>query len=345
MIELDLRHNQLVQVTHLSDIPTLKRLDLSDNDLDILEFPEASVSLQDLRVANNRLAALDISRLPGLHSLDIDKNSITTIDNLASHTYLQILSWREQGRRCDQPEASVQYQHCHNVRELYLSGNTLRTFAPSVHLLDLRHLELASTGLQLLSDDFGIRCSNLRSLNLNFNALTELRPLLGLVKLEKLYLAGNRISRLRRTASVLDRIGHELVQIDFRQNPLTLGFYIPHNQRSVEEQQLIISRQKLGPQQVEDEEYSRLEACNTYTIPGVEPSADDVARQRLDEDTKIRRRVYEMLTVLRCKNLRRLDGLCLDRRKVATKDGVWERLRELGVLTSKGERDAIELEG
>lgn len=343
MIELDLRHNQLVEVTHLNDLPALKRLDLSENDLEVLDFPEGSESLQDLRVANNRLAALDIGRLPGLQSLDIDNNSITSIDNLASHTNLQILSWREQGPKCVQPNASVQYQHCRNVRELYVSSNTLRTFAPSVHLLDLRHLELASTGLQSLPEDFGIKCSNLRSLNLNFNALTELRPLLGLVKLEKLYLAGNRISRLRRTASVLDRIGHELVEIDFRQNPLTMGFYIPQNHRLQKEQQLIVSRQKL-PQKL-DEEYEDSKDCTTYTFPWVEPSADDAARQRLDEDTKIRRRVYEMLTALRCKNLRRLDGLCLDRRKVATKDEVWDRLRELGVLTSKGKGDAIELEG
>ncbi|KAI4284559.1 MAG: hypothetical protein L6R38_001325 [Xanthoria sp. 2 TBL-2021] len=343
LIELDLRHNQLVEVTHLNDLPALKRLDLSENDLEVLDFPEGSESLQDLRVANNRLAALDIGRLPGLQSLDIDNNSITSIDNLASHTNLQILSWREQGPKCVQPNASVQYQHCRNVRELYVSSNTLRTFAPSVHLLDLRHLELASTGLQSLPEDFGIKCSNLRSLNLNFNALTELRPLLGLVKLEKLYLAGNRISRLRRTASVLDRIGHELVEIDFRQNPLTMGFYIPQNHRLQKEQQLIVSRQKL-PQKL-DEEYEDSKDCTTYTFPWVEPSADDAARQRLDEDTKIRRRVYEMLTALRCKNLRRLDGLCLDRRKVATKDEVWDRLRELGVLTSKGKGDAIELEG
>lgn len=345
MIELDLRHNQLVEVTHLNDLPALKRLDLSENDLEVLDFPEGSESLQDLRVADNRLAALDIGRLPGLQSLDIDNNSITSIDNLASHTNLQILSSREQGPNCDQPDASVQYQHCRNVRELYLSGNTLRTFAPSVHLLDLRHLELASSGLQSLPEDFGIKCSNLRSLNLNFNALTELRPLLGLVKLEKLFLAGNRISRLRRTASVLDRIGHELVEIDFRQNPLTLGFYVPQKRQFFEEQQLIISRQKLNPPKVEDEESNDLKDCTTYNLPWVEPSAEDAARQRLDEDTKIRRRVYEMLTALRCKNLRRLDGLCLDRRKVASKDGVWERLRELGVLTSKGKGDAIELEG
>ncbi|KAL8853272.1 MAG: hypothetical protein Q9221_001883 [Calogaya cf. arnoldii] len=344
LTDLDLRHNQLVKVTHLHDLPALKRLDLSENVIKDLDLQEGSTSLQDLRVANNRLESLDIGRLPSLQSLNIDDNSISVIDNLASHSTLQVLSWREQDPRSDQPDASVQYQHCLNVRELYLSGNTLHTFAPSVHLLDLRHLELASTGLQLLPEDFGVKCSNLRSLNLNFNALIDLRPLLGLVKLEKLYLAGNRISRLRRTASVLDRIGHELVEIDFRQNPLTLGFYMPQKQPFQREQQLTVCRQRL-PKKGDDEEYEDSKDCTTYTFPSVEANTDDAARQRLDEDTKIRRRVYEMLMALRCKSLSRLDGLCLDRRKVASKDGVWERLRELGVLTSKGKGDAIELEG
>ncbi|KAL8928079.1 MAG: hypothetical protein Q9172_001066 [Xanthocarpia lactea] len=347
LTDLDLRQNQLGEVTHLNQLPSLKRLDLSENVLRALDFSEGSKSLQDLRVANNCLSALDIGRLPSLLSLNIDNNSVVGIDNLASHTSLQVLCWREQCPRSNMPSAGLEYQQCRNVRELYYSGNTLRTFAPSLHLLDLRHLELASSGLQYLPDDFGIKCSNLRTLNLNFNALTELRPLTGLVKLEKLYLAGNRISRLRRTACVLDRIGHELVEIDFRQNPLTLGFYMPQRlQRCRNDQQVTIRPQK-GPHYlgVDGEENDGLDDCTSYNIPWVDQSTDEAGRQRLDEDTKIRRRVYELLVALRCKELRRLDGLCLDRRKVATKDGVWQRLKELGVLTNKGKGDAIELEG
>ncbi|KAL8672403.1 MAG: hypothetical protein Q9168_003142 [Polycauliona sp. 1 TL-2023] len=345
LTELDLGHNRLLQVTHLNDLPALKRLDLSNNVIETLDFPEVLQSLQHLCAAENCLAGLDIGQLPGLQSLSIDNNSIARIDGLATHTSLQSLSWREQHLKSGMPETSVQYQHCRNVRELYLSGNIIRTFTPSSHLLDLRHLELASTGLQHLPEDFGIKCSNLRSLNLNFNALAELRPLLGLGKLEKLQLAGNRVSRLRRTGSVLDRIGHDLVEIDLRQNPLTLGFYALQTQRVQEEQLLIVSRGKPKPSGMDHDEYNESRKCTTYTFPWIESTADDAARQRLDEDTEIRRRVYEMLIVLRCKSLRRLDGLCLDRRKVATKDEVWDRLRELGVLTNKGKGgDVGELE-
>lgn len=346
MTDLDLRQNGLANAAHLDHLPALRRLDLSENSLESLNFWEACESLQHLRLANNRLRDLDISRLPTLQSLDIDGNAIARITSIAAHTGLEVLSWREQRLDPGFLEASVQYQQCINVRELYLSGNTLRTFAPSTPMLDLRHLELACTGLQSLSDDFGIKCSNMRVLNLNFNALTELRPLLGLVKLEKLHLAGNRISRLRRTASVLDRIGHELTEIDLRQNPLTLAYYVTQQQpRPFKEQQLMVPSKNMRADVSDDEAFKDMRNCATYILPWATPDADDAARQRLDEDTKIERRVYEMLIALRCKTLRRLDGLCLDRRKVAAKDGVWERLRELGVLKNNENGNAIELEG
>ncbi|KAI4272370.1 MAG: hypothetical protein LQ337_005342 [Flavoplaca oasis] len=344
LTDLDLERNHLSEVTHLNDLPALKRLNLSENVIEKLDLSEGSGSLETLRVANNCLDAFDIGRLPCLQYLNVDNNVITRIDGLTSHTTLQTLSWREQDLKPDMPESNIQYEHCRNVRELYLSGNSLRTFAPSVYLLDLRHLELASTGLEYLPEDFGIKCSNLRSLNLNFNALSELRPLVGLVKLEKLHLAGNRIARLRRTASVFGRIGHGLAEIDLRQNPLTVGFYIPQNQPLRKEQQLIISHQRTKSQNLDDEGEGSKDG-STYTLPWVEQGADAAARQRFDDETKIRRKVYEMLIAVRCKKLTRLDGLCLDRRKVASKDGVWERLRDLGVLTNTGKGDAIELEG
>jgi len=54
--------------------------------------------------------------------------------------------------------------------------------------------------------------------------------------------------------------------------------------------------------------------------------------ERLDEDTKLRRRVYEMLLASGCKRLRVLDGMVFDKEAVLVKDEVWERLVELEVL-------------
>ncbi|KAL8943033.1 MAG: hypothetical protein Q9216_001321 [Gyalolechia sp. 2 TL-2023] len=329
LTDLDLRQNELVEVRGLARLPGLKHLDLSNNKLEKLSPLGAMPSLQDLRLANNQLHTIDMGEFPNLQQLDIDKNSVAEISNLSSHRYLEVLSWREQRLDGVPHESSVQYQHCRNVRELYLSGNSLSTFDPEGHLLNLQHLELASTGLQSLGGNFGIKCSNLRVLNLNFNALSELRPLLGIVKLEKLHLAGNRISRLRRTGSVLERIGAELTELDLRQNPVTLGYYIGQQpQQILDKQQLILASNSEGSDDPDDS-FNNLRNQISYQLPPLETTVDDAARQRLDEDTK----------------MRRLDGLDLDRRKIASKDGVWERLRELGVITDKAGKDACELEG
>ncbi|KAL8705064.1 MAG: hypothetical protein Q9201_001790 [Fulgogasparrea decipioides] len=345
LVHLDLRRNELCEVIHMNHLPALKDLDLGENNLQSVSFPEVSRSLEQLQLSDNQLHDLDIGQLPHLRSLNIDRNLIRSVTNLTTHPCLEVLSWREQHLDGNSPDASIQYQECHSVRELSLSGNILPTFAPDVHMLNLQHLELASTGLQSLSDDFGVKCPNLRVLNLNFNALTELRPLLGIIKLEKLYLVENRISRLRRTASVLDRIANQLAELDLRQNPLTLGHYTLQQQpQVVKEQQLTISCKGPRPEIMDEATLEDLEYRTAYLLPQMDQSNDDATRHRLDEDTKLRRRVYEMLVTLRCANLRRLDGLSLDRKKITSKDGVWERLRELGVITSKGTNGALELE-
>ena len=93
---------------------------------------------------------------------------------------------------------------------------------------------------------------------------------------------------------------------------------------------------------VDDESFTDAEAGSTYLLPGMDKDADNAARERLDEDTKIRRRVYEMLIALKCRELKVLDGLQLDRRRVVAKDKVWDRLKELGVLMDRRGRDGGE---
>lgn len=196
---------------------------------------------------------------------------------------------------------------------------------------------MTSTGLQTLSSDFGVKCPNLRHVNLNYNSLRDLRPLLGITNLETLSLAGNRISRLRRTVAVLDRVGKQLVDIDLRNNPLTVGFYTPHT-LSREEMRVIIQHNK-AVLDGKEEDYEA-KSAKSYLLPRADKESDDASRERFDEDTKLRRRVFEMLVVNACNKLERLDGLEIDRRMVVKRDDVWERLLELGVLKAKALADA-----
>lgn len=308
------------------------------NNLEALDFvisiPLSRLDILD--VSRNRLSFLDLAEVPRLKTLNLDNNSVASIESLGNLRHLDTLSWREQTLIPAYGFSEVQYQHCNEVRSLRLSGNTISTFAPSTPFLNLQHLELASTGLQTLSPDFGARCPNLRVLNLNYNATRDLRPLLGIVKLQRLYLAGNRVARLRRTAAVLDRLGKGLLDIDMRNNPLTVGFYTPQESSRQEKQVVPHSSQRLP---TDDEEDVEGRDAKVYLLQPLDQGSDKLSRERLDEDTKLRRRVYEMLIVNACRNLERLDGLMVDRKTVGQRDGIWERLVELGVLK---ERDVEE---
>ena len=286
--------------------------------------------LKHLDASDNRLSFIDLAETPELRNLKLDRNAIASIESLDSVKHLETLSWREQTLVPAYGFSEAQYQHCHEVRSLYLSGNPLSSFAPTTVFLNLQILELASAGLQTLSSDFGLRCPNLRTINLNYNAICDLRPLLGVVTLRKLFLAGNRVSRLRRSAAVIDRLGKALLELDLRNNPLTVGFYTPQD-RSQDEKRMV-SRKSYAPREEADIGDGQWKA---YLLPPLDGEADERSKERLDEDTKLRRRVYEMLIVNGCKNLERLDGLKVGRKAVDRKDATWERLLELGVLKEK----------
>lgn len=186
---------------------------------------------------------------------------------------------------------------------------------------------------------------NLRVLNLNYNALRDLRPLLGIVKLQKLFVAGNRISRLRQTAAVLEDLGDELVEVDLRRNPLTVGFYTPQESRS-SSASVPLGRQMVVQQGRSPDHYQQMEGYSNETtgsnmkidlLPPVDPEADTIARARLDKDTSLRRRVYEILVVNACSVLEVLDGMELDLQEAGRKDEVSDRLMQLGVLVGVGD--------
>ena len=288
--------------------------------------------LQTLGLSYNSLSFIDVAELPNLKVLHLDKNCIASIEGLSKVKSLETVSWREQTLISAYGYSEVQYQHCHEVRNLYLSGNRLSTFAPSRAFLNLHHLELASTGLQILSADFGVNCPNLRIININYNAIRDLQPLLGIVKLERLFLAGNRLARLRKTIYVLQRLGKTLLEVDLRNNPLTVGFHTPQEPAREEKQVALQKRNQSADGRDQDPESKRIEA---FLLPGLNKEMDNTLRGRLDEDTKLRRRVHELLIANACPHLERLDGVHVDMRVLKKRDGVWERLVELGVINEK----------
>ena len=308
-------------------------------------FALSCPSLKDLNVSNNDLADIDVTNVPNLRKINLDNNFIFKIDSVTALRHLETVSWRQQYHSGSEEYSMMHIDDCYEVRNLFLSGNKISSFNPGVSFLNLHHLELASAGLHTLSPQFGLRMPNLRILNLNHNALKNLQPLLGLTRLQKLYVAGNRISRLRRTIAVLTRLSNSLEELDFRGNPLTVGFYLQPCgvQETTAEKRLVVkdnnnNNQRGGNHQKrldsEDEDEDRL-AQARFLLPRTAVDADEQHRDGLDRDTALRRRVYELLVLGSCQKLERLDGLSAERRRVGKRDGVWERLCELGVLKPK----------
>ncbi|KAF2638137.1 hypothetical protein P280DRAFT_471798 [Massarina eburnea CBS 473.64] len=326
MTDLNLRGNRLYEVRNIHRLPQLQHLNLDDNHID--EFPlidtpsNPSKALRSLRLCGNDMSLLNVDdHFPRLESLYVDRNALTNISGLEHLRYLRTFSAREQmlETRSDLETCVGNLVKNSEVRSLYLSLNPTRAMEFSQHLLNLQRLELSSMGLRELPSDFGQLTPNIRSINLNFNALRDLRPLLNIKRLNELLVAGNKLDRLRANAMVVGKL-KTLSKLDWRDNPITMRFYAPACEKRV-----MSLRHNPSDEQ----------ATNHFILPNADIEADQQYLTRLDAETRIRRRVTEMMLANLCVHLRELDGLTFDKTRILVKDDVWKRLLELGVIQRK----------
>lgn len=263
----------------------------------------------------------------------MDSNKLASTEGISQLRHLHKLSMRSQS-----PSGGI----CHlgpilearlpDLHTLSLSENHIPSLCLPHDWYSLRTLELASCGLQGLPDDFGLSVPNLRSLNLNFNAIRDLRPLLNIKSLNELHVAGNRLARLRKTTAVLSKL-RALEVLDLRDNPFSIGFHPQAVEKRVVTTEAAIpdSDTLTIPGSEQDQEQAM-----RFILPPCDRDTDTQYFSRLDEGTRLRRRVYEMLLANNCKQLAELDGLNFVREDVLVKDEIWNRLLLLGVLKKSG---------
>ncbi|KAE9380634.1 hypothetical protein N431DRAFT_552754 [Stipitochalara longipes BDJ] len=330
LTDLDLRNNEITTVQNLEELQSLSTLDLEDNKLAQFSLSNSTLlwSLKYLRLSGNNLEAIDVSRFPNLRLLYLDRNRLGMVAGLLKTKHLDSLSLREQqtGARIDMSFLTEAFE----VRKLFLSGNLLHGFEPQIDFLNLQYLELANCGLQSLAPRLGRMIANTRVLNLNLNALTDISPLVGIIRLKKLHLAGNRITRLRSTTFALTHFPN-LTLADIRGNPLTLGFYPP----------LIEMRVILGDCAADGQS----DALDPFIQGSADPGKDRKYAERLDMDTKMLRRVYEMLIFLGNPRLKILDGLTVDRSVTQLEDEVFDALLASGVLARGNSSEGQNVKG
>ncbi|KAK4574792.1 Protein nud1 [Recurvomyces mirabilis] len=325
LVELDVAENNICAIQHLEQLYALQKCVLDGNMLLAgLSFNSSLAALQTLSVQRCGLARLDVTHLPQLGELYADDNSLQTIIGLNSLRHLNVLSLRRQ--KLPIGHSISIFDHGCEARDVRLSGNVMPSMTIMTSCLNLQHLELASVGLQDLPDDFGLRLPNLRTLNLNFNALRDIRPLLNIQKLEQLSVCGNRLDRLRKSVATLSKLP-TLRSLDVRDNPVTQGFYAP----VLTSHTSLVRKACRASSANHDVDDAAMEQAKHNLAQGHDEQ-DRQHQLRLDEETKLRRRVYELLLAHACAGLSGIDGLVFDRSALHARDTVWERLVELGVV-------------
>ncbi|XP_044723799.1 septation initiation network scaffold protein cdc11 [Hirsutella rhossiliensis] len=308
LTELDLDGNNVGAIHNLEMLPTLSRLRLRGNRLRQLTVKSSLGALRELDVSDNELTELDLGNLPNIRSVHADRNRIHRLSGFEQARRLDSLSLREQ--RGDLPLDMSFLARAYEIRKLFLSGNYLGSFEPAVDFLNLQLLDLANCGLQRLPARMGQLMPNLRTLNLNFNAVADLSPLQFVPRLKKLLVAGNRLGDSTAVTQLLTEFPH-LTQLDVRDNPVTLGFYAPV--------QVLVPRDRSG-------------YVDPFTLPDADAERDELFARRLDEATRLRRRLHQIVLVASCRRLRKLDGLGVRRREVLAKDDWLEKLVAEGLV-------------
>ncbi|KAK5997705.1 Septation initiation network scaffold protein cdc11 [Cladobotryum mycophilum] len=307
LAELDLGGNRITSVQGLEALSSLSQLNLGGNQLQVLSFNKQLRTLRQLDVSDNELTSLDIRNLPNLQSLHVDGNRIQELSGFRHARRLDSLSLREQ--RVEPLDLGFLASAC-EVRKLFLSGNYLKSFEPRADFLNLQLLELANCGLQELPKELGQMMPNLRMLNLNFNAISNLGPLRFIPRMKKLLVAGNRLADSTSVTELLTDFPH-LTQLDLRDNPITQGFYPPV--------QVLVTAERTC-------------SDDPFTLPEADLERDATFSRRLDEPTKLRRRLHEVVFVASCKRLRKLDGLLIKRSDVLARDPLLQTLIDEGLV-------------
>ncbi|KAL2830541.1 hypothetical protein BDW59DRAFT_18385 [Aspergillus cavernicola] len=370
--ELDMSHNELVSVRSIQNLLALSQLDLSSNRLEKLPCSSKLSVLREFKLSDNRLRKLDVGLFPSLTLLYVDQNCLSTISGLWQTQDLEVLSARDQAIPDNHNDGyfTLDLGTMKDIRKVFLSSNKLppETLSPSKPLLSLQLLDLASCQLGDLPPDFSTKFPNVKVLNLNFNSLLGVNELIGMNCLSRLTVAGNSISRLRRLCQVLSRIGRthktktcSLQKVDIRGNPLTVRFYPPALTGSGKQPtQKLMATEKVSAGKYgveldmslmaqlerdgqllplgEENDEANHEINDPYTLPPADPLMDQKHLARLDQATRLKRRVFELMLYAGTGGaLKSLDGL--DFRPVLEPDSdmnqAWTRLEQLGVLKKK----------
>ncbi|KAJ3568381.1 hypothetical protein NP233_g5760 [Leucocoprinus birnbaumii] len=329
---LNASQNRLESIIGVKTLQSLVALNLDNNCLRTMEVDGSMPRLRILRLSGNRLRQVDVGAFANLRTLYADNNSLTHLVKLNRLKKLENLSLRNQSGR-----GLLLTRDVRDVKRLYLSGELIVPFMIKVlvpdhpyttllphayHILSVPHtgnplqpsfisepcynmiyLEVAACRLTALPEDMGKLTPNLRVLNLNYNFLEDARPLEGLTRLEKLTIIGSRLKKTKPLIRLAQRMP-DIVMLDFRMNPCTLGWYLPLLVKDVPGAlQPSESSKSNGDEEEQHEGKGMEKVSNSWQ------ELDAKFRRDLPDELYIGRLAYRGLVMRTCERIRMLDGV------------------------------------
>ncbi|MCK0469843.1 DUF2252 family protein [Halalkalibacter sp. APA_J-10(15)] len=204
--ELDMRSNNISDLTPLSSLTKLESIDLRENNISSLEGIESLSNLIELDVRSNSIVSLEPVRpLVSLEVLDIRDNSVTDIKPLEGLVQLKELSARNNGISDLTPLTNLT-----ELTDLNLHSNRVSDLTPLANLMKIERLVLRRNDIIDLSPLQHLVV--LEDLNIRDNHITDIRSLRDLKHLRvRLNLDGNSINDFSPIAHYYD----EIEDVDF----------------------------------------------------------------------------------------------------------------------------------
>jgi Leucine-rich repeat (LRR) protein len=332
--ELRVDNNRIRKLDGIADLDGLITLSARNNIIREVNFEHFRFGrVVELDVSGNQICSIKgLESMVSLRTLNINKNPFSEpFEVAATMPRLKHLSLRSCGLM------TLDVSHFTNLRTLEVDNNSLTAIAG---LDDLKKLDLLSMCAQDLDDGSRIEIfdtpmeaqtvrlsrntipdlqlnhafMSVKHLDLSDTGLTILPSNFGtqLPNLRTLDLSYNGLKDVRPLAPLRGLVSLKLTgcRIErLRKTVATVG--------------------KLGKLLKLDIKDNPL----TQGFYGPDSSEDRIYKGKLDEQTAVRRRTYELLMAYSCKcEGFMLDGLEFDAAAAVAKDHIWERLVELGVL-------------
>lgn len=175
----------LSKVENISNLSNLEYLDLSCNEINVIEVSATLEKLKYLNLTSNLIDDINfLSKFPNLMYLNLIGNQISNISPISN---LRVLS------------------------KAYLGANEINQIENIEGVINLETLDLRTNGIKIIKGLANYK--NLKELALDDNEISIIEGLDGLKKLEALYLSKNRIRKI----TGLDNLT-SLTKIDLRDN-------------------------------------------------------------------------------------------------------------------------------